>query len=107
MVTGFAALFLLTITDSFPGWDGRGEFLMGRSFPDRMKTADLLAGQKKIDKNSGSAKNVTKVFDELHTFSLFFTLISLLTCDIVKVETNENMEPSEAEAAGGFSMPWR
>ena len=48
---------------------------MGRSFPDRMKTADLLAGQKKIDKNSGSAKNVTKVFDELHTFSLFFTLI--------------------------------
>jgi len=52
MDTGFAALFLLTITDSFPGWDGRGEFLMGHSFPDKMKTADLLAGQKNIFENN-------------------------------------------------------
>lgn len=67
-----------------------------------------MAGQKKIlIKIANLQKKITKIFDELHTFSLFFTLISLLTCDIVKVETNENMEPSEASAAGGFSMPWR
>ena len=76
-----------------------------------MKPTFFLAGQKrkliKFDENTECVINVTKLFDKLHIISCFFTLISLLTCDIVKVETNENMEPSEASAAGGFSMPWR
>ena len=85
--------------------------MRSRSFPNRMKPTFFLAGQKrkliKFDENTECVTKVTKLFDELHVFSYFFTLISLLTCDIVKVETNENMEPSEAAAAGGFSMPWR
>ena len=85
--------------------------MRSRSFPNRMKPTFFLAGQKrkliKFDENTECVTNVTKLFDKLHIISYFFTLISLLTCDIVKVETNENMEPSEASAAGGFSMPWR
>ena len=80
-------------------------------FPEQDETDVFLAGQKrkliKFDENTECVTKVTKLFDELHVFAYFFTLISLLTCDIVKVETNENMEPSEAAAAGGFSMPWR
>ena len=80
-------------------------------FPEQDETDVFLAGQKrkliKFDENTECVTNVTKLFDKLHNISYFFTLISLLTCDIVKVETNENMEPSEASAAGAFSMPWR
>ena len=80
-------------------------------FTEQDETDVFLAGQKrkliKFDENTECVTNVTKFFDKLHIFAYFFTLISLLTCDIVKMETNENMEPSEASAAGGFSMPWR